>query len=480
MDDAQLNEGASGEATRYELHQPACFYDDEYNKHEIHQIKTYLDSYLIDYLNGKNSFFGVNVIGSPSAAGIVFKISFVGITLSKVSVKQCYALKIMPYTNETPDNTNELYFAELLSNIDNNKFAFLYCKYKNVNLNSTRSIVTLPVNEWYKEVVNVARDKIENHEELYTSVKKYNLTYNKKSESFLCDIMVSRLYWGDLIAFMHNTIEQPPNRDSNYRCSNYDVCERLTTLQNSIEEWKLLLTKILASIKVMRNYNIIHGDLHCGNILIDFNGEPIIHDFGKTKLYTPPINIQQLCFNDTIDFRNIINAISKECIGNVLKGDINFYLVNVCEAINTYCLQYTKYGDEANLEVIDISHLRGERHTPFSSGEVFSSREELFKDLTQIINTEYSFHLKQKLIDIGLSDVTTYDMFKSRKTTFVREPTKYLLYKIIGEWWNNNPSVEVEASGGGRKRINYSKKNKKKQSRRKKSSKPKNHKIHTR
>ena len=460
MDDV-LDEGASGTATGYELHQPACFYDDEYNEREINQIKTFLDINLVNYLNGKNDYFAVNVIGSPSAAGIVFKISFRGITLTKESVKQCYALKIMPYTNETPDNTNELYFAEFLSNIDNNKFAFLYCNYKNVNLNSERSIVNVPLNAWYEDV---ASDKAEKHNLLYTSVKQYNSTTKKKHESFLCDILVSRLYWGDLIAFIHNRIEPVPSSstDSSRRCSNYDVCGRLTSIQNSIEGWKLVLTEILDSIKLMRNYNIIHGDLHCGNILIDFDGRPVIHDFGKTKLYTQPTNIKQLSFNDTIDFRNIINAILKECIGNVLNTDINFYLVSVCEAIDKYCTPFTKFGVEANLSVIYIGHSR--------HGLEYTSRPErdkLFEELKQIINSEYMFDLKKKLTDIGLSDVTTYAIFKSHRVRFARNVEMYPLYRIINEWWTHNPGVEVEASGG-RKRI------KNKQTRRKKSSKPTN------
>lgn len=460
MDDA-LDEGASGTANGYELHQPACFYDDEYSQGEIDQIKRFLDIHLVDYLNGKNRYFDVNVIGSPSAAGIVFKISFRGITLTKESVKQCYALKIMPYTNETQDNTNELYFAEFLSIIDNNKFAFLYCNYKNINLNSKGSIVNVPLDVWYGDVES---EKAVNHDLLYTSVKQYNSTKNKIPGSFLCDIMVSRLYWGDLIAFIHNRIKPVPylSTDSSRRCSNYDVCGRLTFIQNSIQGWKILLTEILDSIKLMRNYNIIHGDLHCGNILIDFDGRPVIHDFGKTKLYTQPTNIEQLSFNDTIDFRNIINAILMECQGNVLNFNINFYLVSVCEAINNYCTPFTKFGVEADLAFISIGHSR--------HGLKLTSRPErdkLFEELKQIINSEYMFDLKKKLNEIGLSDVTTYAIFKTRKGIFARNREMYPLYKIINEWWEHNPDVEVEALGG-RKRI------KNKQTRRKKSSKPTN------
>jgi predicted unusual protein kinase regulating ubiquinone biosynthesis (AarF/ABC1/UbiB family) len=66
----------------------------------------------------------------------------------------------------------------------------------------------------------------------------------------------------------------------------------------------------------MRTYNIIHNDLHCGNILLDFNSYPIIHDFGATHL--SPINEYQLYLGDSIDFfrlmGNIKNLLQKVII----------------------------------------------------------------------------------------------------------------------------------------------------------------------
>jgi hypothetical protein len=64
----------------------------------------------------------------------------------------------------------------------------------------------------------------------------------------------------------------------------YDLSYYLNTNTLSQKEWIELLTHIFKAIEIMHTkYNILHNDLHLGNILIN-DKIPIIHDFGKSRI----------------------------------------------------------------------------------------------------------------------------------------------------------------------------------------------------
>jgi len=87
----------------YELTQPVCFVNDNYDPVQLsHYLRGNLESFLLNIDSTQN--LRINVIGSPSDAGFVFKLMFNGITIHGQNVHQCYALKIMPYTTENPNN----------------------------------------------------------------------------------------------------------------------------------------------------------------------------------------------------------------------------------------------------------------------------------------------------------------------------------------------------------------------------------------
>lgn len=64
----------------------------------------------------------------------------------------------------------------------------------------------------------------------------------------------------------------------------YDLSYYLNYNTLSIKEWIELLAHIFRAIEIMHTkYNILHNDLHLGNILIN-DKIPIIHDFGKSSI----------------------------------------------------------------------------------------------------------------------------------------------------------------------------------------------------
>jgi len=457
----------------YELNQSTCFVNDNY---DVSQLSSFISHNLVPYLKNINSsdYLKINIIGSPSDAGFVFKLSIKGITINDIDVNQCYALKIMPYTNTYPDNRNELYFADFFSKKNDNNFAVVYYQEENVNLRRSpnfeieneeiRCITDIPIKDWYKG--SNSSIKIEKHTKIYENVIEYNDSQEPKysKEIFLCDIMVSRLYWGDLISFINNIIEvKSPEKNEINRCENNDFCGVLNEIKINVSDWKSMLLKILDTVKIMREDNVIHNDLHCGNILLDFNGTPVIHDFGLTRMYLPPINDIQLYFGDTCDFSKLINAIEQETRNGTLNPEVTAYLINVRDKFNAYIM--TLYNVNTPIEHIGMTSLRLRRqHENIELTEEFKlKRNILFDNLKEIILSDVEveeFNIKVELAKLDIVSDMTYNNFKLLKRRYMsdQDQTKVAVYRKILKWWDEHREIEVKFSGGEilklKKRIN--------------------------
>jgi serine/threonine protein kinase len=447
----------------------SCFVQDDYN---TNQLSAYLKSYLVDFLNNieADPKFRVNVIGSPSEAGFVFKLKFNGIPIDGREVMQCYALKIMPITLKYQENKNELFFADYLSKLDGKKFALVYYQAESINLERKDHCITnIPVENWY--IHSHAPDKIEKHKQIYDNVVVFNNTNGRKGETFICDIMVSRLYWGDLLAFINYPIQQTQGGIVSSRCEHVDFCGRLNSIKNSVEGWKELLIKILDTLQLLRENNIIHNDLHCGNILLDFDGTPVLHDFGLTRPYSPPKNVDSLYYGDTLDIRKLLNAISQEVVNMNLNECVSFYLNAITVEVNKYCQEELKIVDTTGLEVQELTRSFNPVTMPMDE-YLKQVRNELFHTLKHIINADYvkpEFNLEVKLNELGVPLTTGYEVFLTLKQQLYRDGKKEL-FNEIKCWWSTNPTAVVT---GGRKHYKKRKTNKK-QKKRKISKKRKN------
>lgn len=468
----------SNQIKKYELNQPQCILRDNL---DIIQINTYLSRNLVKFLKNMstNLAIEINIIGSPSDAGIVFKLTFNDITIEGTKVIQCYALKIMPYTIEQSNNDNEIYFTNLLSNINNNQFAMFYFSEPTIfNFGNSDSVIGKSIEEWYN--VSNAGVKIEKHKKLYNEVRQYNTSIGINENLFNCDIMVSRMYWGDLIVFINNPIKSFETDEASVtftRCKNIDLCGRLNNLKINVKEWQKFMIGILRSIKIMRDNNIIHNDLHCGNILLDFDGTPIIHDFGKTLLYNIPTNKDQLYYGDTTDFRKLLNSLRLEIYNGTLNDEVTYYLNELIIHIEDYIK--TLYNihqpvDEINLKEQIIDRRTIIKRQPDISEELRLLRNKLFLNLIKLINTKYTkpeFNLIKMLNKYDIDN--TYEItpniskehFQTKRKTFIRKGKKHAYDDIISNWKGGNSKKLIKSKKKNNKKVKKKSKKKSKSKR---------------
>ena len=275
---------------KYELVQKTCFLKDNFSQQQL--VKFFNDDLEIYLKNISLENYNINIIGSPSENAIVFKLKFNAITSQKKPVIQCYALKIMPELDGN-DNETELFFAEYLSNLNSNLFPQMYYKKKiafnlsDIKLDedsSIKSIFSLNIRNWYNKTTYM--EKFTKHADLYRKI----LESNGDKITFSCDVLVSRMYWGDMLAFsgpsiphleaevgveskepellLPSDIKECPLSNTLTRCKQLDFNGMLQNIKNNVPEMKILLTKILLSIKFLREHNIIHNDLHLSLIHI--------------------------------------------------------------------------------------------------------------------------------------------------------------------------------------------------------------------
>jgi hypothetical protein len=58
---------------------------------------------------------------------------------------------------------------------------------------------------------------------------------------------------------------------------------------HTAEEWKRVVYQVIKGIQDMQAYmNIIHNDMHFGNVLLTASNTALIHDFGLARVVAPP------------------------------------------------------------------------------------------------------------------------------------------------------------------------------------------------
>lgn len=258
-------------------------------------------------------------IGSNSTQGEVY--------LVRIDYIDNAALKVMPYIDDKSKemNDNEIRIASFLSDLvvrgEASNFPLVYhslhCNHVIYSLNSIfyheanrqgmrkaicnhlkgnisdRAIKL--INAKLKQLSShgkytleeYIRDIIQQQDDIFPSESKTEvitlLENNMLIPTMECDILISELAEIDLTQYIKKHLE------------------KRSVIPNSVIYQ--LLEQIFAGIIAMQKYNIIHNDLHQGNILYR-DGSWLIHDFGKSEMK------ESLDTNDsTEDILNFISSI---------------------------------------------------------------------------------------------------------------------------------------------------------------------------
>jgi serine/threonine protein kinase len=261
-------------------------------------------------------------IGSESIAGYVFELKSVN--------KLKMAAKIIPNELTTIDEiTNEIKIATYLSSLvltnQTIYFPIVYGVYECDNTIYSSLLKILNNNILskiiYKHIIKTFnKDIVKNINNLNNqynslSIKQFltNIKQITKKNISIDDIvisstiLISELAWGDL---------------------------RQYTKQKNIESQLIfLLHHIIKAIIVFQQHNIIHNDLHTGNILILMDDKktllPLIHDFGTSNII-----LSDMTFNEKIiDINNLIYVLTKE-IKNKKYLKLNKIIENILKIIS--------------------------------------------------------------------------------------------------------------------------------------------------
>ena len=432
----------------YELHQTSCRLPAD----DFHLIQVFFKNNIVNYLNDmSNDTIQVNVIGSPSDAGVVFKINHHDLG--------CFALKLMPIFDS--DGRNELTFSQLLSKNFPTRFPVVYCQAAHVSLLRTSgSVIGIPAKNWYSGSTANSL-KFEKHQKLYDEVVKFNQKMNYPDNAFHCNILVSRLYWGDLLAFFHSNMISASSSSSSSslstfnRCEQSDPCRVLSRMKDDVPSWKRILTTILDSIHILRKWNIIHGDLHCGNVLLEFDGTPIIHDFGTTQFYSTPKNRIQLGYSDTVDFRKLMNAILLEVDPGTLLGK---YLKDVVEKTDAYVgTLYDIHMPVTDIGILPVAENRDGKLSPDLKGARKAIQVALKVIVVETEVEDDTQELRRLLQLLNLSPNITLKELNSEKRRFLQTDHRET-YNRVKELFSSTKELlskkkkSSRGGGGGRGR----------------------------
>ena len=206
--------------------------------------------------NDWNKITVVERIGSESSEGEIYRVELQGIQ---------YAGKIMPIISDKSyeKNENEISIAKELSGNSYfpKVFAAGFCTKTKYNENSKffENSYKYFLFEKVCEDMNRAIKIRTKHKYKDTTVKELKKIYSEEV-TIGSHVLISEIAFADLRQI----------------CKYYYVSEKI---------WKEIILRVLQGIKYLNeDKNILHGDLHCGNILIkiDDKTSPLIHDFGKS------------------------------------------------------------------------------------------------------------------------------------------------------------------------------------------------------
>ena len=196
-------------------------------------------------------------IGSESSEGEVYRIQIEG---------QEYAGKIMPINSaySIEKNENEISIAKELSGLKYFPIVYtsIFCsntKYNEKSLFLEDSYKYFLFEKLCEEKTKVCKTRMK-HKYKDMSIQKLRNLFDI-SVNISSHILISEIAFSDLRQF---------------RSGNEKI-------------WRFIILNVLKGIKYLNEEkNILHGDLHCGNVLIKVNDKNeiqtlLIHDFGKSK-----------------------------------------------------------------------------------------------------------------------------------------------------------------------------------------------------
>lgn len=264
----------------------------------------------------------LNRVGEKSRAGIIYRIQ-IGDILA--------ALKVMPITEENHVNKNkkETKIANLLSeHVVNNTCKFFPLVYGNYDCEDilypidseflgdalkyaisrkANEILETTLHDFLNELDGIKEEEIlrrtvrlaiRNVKKIPSFLKNNTYTGIESTSVFLNDMAreVNRIFEISGIKYVDTTEEElKPKLEGNLLISelaNGDIISYSKYLINKSEKlsnnyWFEILEGVLEGIKVMQSDNIIHNDLHPGNVLILIKKTeiiPLIHDFGESEI----------------------------------------------------------------------------------------------------------------------------------------------------------------------------------------------------
>ena len=200
------------------------------------------------------NFKVVERIGSESSEAEVYRVEVKG---------REYACKVMPIVcaKSFDKNQNEMEIAKKLSEFPYFPKVFQcgYCERTEYNKKSP--FLEESYKYFYLEEMCKYMKKAERIRTKERYIRENLFGDMKESVNIGCNILISEIYFSDLRQIA-------------------------TRFKLDEKDWKNMIIGVLEGIKFLNEeQHILHGDLHCGNILIkiDKKSTPLISDFGKSQ-----------------------------------------------------------------------------------------------------------------------------------------------------------------------------------------------------
>jgi hypothetical protein len=293
-----------------------------------------------------------NRIGSDSSEGLVYNI-----TINNIKA----AIKVMPVLtiSDIPKNENEIIIASIVSELVITRkcifFPIVYksyecddIKYSETNNNIIRMAKIHGINITSQDYINYLFEQNIISKEQATAIllcvkklskQSINLELNINEYTTKITNNIQRLLEKYSIENISITSETLHPRISGHviisELANADLGMYLfehMKFQYVIPDkiWFDIIYGILIGILNLQKNNIIHDDLHQGNILIIIQGNsvlPLIHDFGKSFIIDNPLIEKNWIDTDKVflrqkDIIRILEAIKNQCFIN----DLNNYM----------------------------------------------------------------------------------------------------------------------------------------------------------
>ena len=229
-------------------------------------------------------------IGSDSFFAFVYKITL-NVFIKDKKVKVSAAAKIIPNIGTNNEIDNEINIAQILSKTvyeeKSRYFPILYrvvrCEntiYPFENLYNKPNIQNYILNKFLDESSKKQLIKTIHEKDIKNDIDIANLLIKKIKEQKIIVtipsvILIYELAWGDLRSYIN-------------------ITNKLTVNIPILTDIKLIeiIKDVIKAIITMQKHNIIHNDLHTGNILILAKKSknnplkiiPLVHDFGKSEV----------------------------------------------------------------------------------------------------------------------------------------------------------------------------------------------------